>query len=414
MALTDSKIKAAKSREKVYRLTDGGGLTVAIFPNGSKSWQLRYRFNEKENTYSIGQYPLISLQEARLKRDEIKLTLLSGNDPKVKEKEQEIHDGLTFSHVAMAWCHSQVRWSEHHRQRVITSLSQHLFPVIGDNHIETLTTKMLLVPIKAVESTGKTELASRLQQRIKAILRYAVQQGLITYNPSQELSGVVIKNKATHRPALDIKSVPTLIRRINGYQGSIVTKLALQLSLLTFVRSSELRLARWDEIDFAQKVWTIPAERAPIEGVKYAHRGSKMKTAQLVPLSSQAIAILTALYQHTGTSTFIFNGVKNNKPMSENTLNKAIRILGYDTKTELCLHGFRAIACSALVESGIWSRDAIERQMSHQERNHVRAAYIHKAEHIIERTKMVQWWADYLDFIQHQFMMPYEFGLMVQ
>lgn len=410
MALTDSKVKAAKAKDKIYRLTDGNGLTIAIFPNGSKSWQLRYRFNNKENTYSLGLYPIVTLQEARNKRDEIKQTLASGCDPKAKARAEQEHNEQTFAKIARVWCKNQLRWSEYHRERVINSLEQNIIPIIGDIQIEALTTKALLAPIKEVELSGKTELASRLQQRIKAILRYAVQQGLITYNPAQELSGVVIKNKVTHRPAIDIKQVPELLSRISYFKGNRLTQLALQLSLLTFVRSSELRLARWDEIDFDQKVWTIPAEREAIMGVKYSYRGSKMKTAQLVPLSSQALVLIHEIYKYTGQSTFIFSGIKDdNKPMSENTLNKAIRRLGYDTKTELCLHGFRAIACSALVESGVWSRDAIERQMSHQERNHVRAAYIHKAEHIIERTKMVQWWADYLDAIQNEFVMPYQF-----
>lgn len=412
MSLTDSKIKAAKSKDKVYRLTDGQGLTLAIFPNGSKSWQLRYRFNNKENTYSLGLYPITTLQLARAKRSEIKETLALGHDPKVKEREETHHNKQTFTRIAKEWCNNQSGWTACHRQRVANSLEQHIIPAIGDIHIEALTTQALLVPIKAVALTGKTELASRLQQRIKAILRYAVQQGLITYNPAQELGGVINKNKVTHRPALDIKRVPELLVRIKHYQGKRLTQLALQLSLLTFVRSSELRLARWAEIDFEQKLWTIPAEREAIAGVKYAHRGAKMKTPQLVPLSSQALTLLQDIYQYTGKSLFVFSSVKDdNKPMSENTLNKAIRKLGYDTKTELCLHGFRAIACSALVEASIWGRDAIERQMSHQERNHVRAAYIHKAEHIMERTKMIQWWADYLDAIQDHFIMPYEFGL---
>lgn len=411
MSLTETKIKSAKSKEKVYRLTDGQGLTLAIFPNGSKSWQLRYRFNNKENTYSIGLYPLITLQQARAKRAEIKEILALGRDPKVKEREDLLHNQQTFAKVAKEWSDNQLTWTECHRQRVVNSLEQYVIPNIGDMHIETITTKVLLAPIKAVALTGKTELASRLQQRIKAILRYSVQQGLITYNPAQELGGVINKNKVTHRPALDIKQVPELLERIKHYQGNRLTQLALQLSLLTFVRSSELRLARWDEIDFEQKLWTIPAEREVINGVKYAHRGSKMKTPQLVPLSSQALTLLQEIYEYTGKSMFIFSSVKDdNKPMSENTLNKAIRKLGYDTKTELCLHGFRAIACSALVESSLWGRDAIERQMSHQERNHVRAAYIHKAEHIMERTKMIQWWADYLDSIQGHFIMPYEFA----
>lgn len=241
-------------------------------------------------------------------------------------------------------------------------------------------------------------MAARLQQRVTAIMRYAVQSGLIDYNPAQDMAGAVATGKRVHRAALELKRLPEFLQRIDDYKGRPLTKLAVKLTLLVFIRSSELRFARWDEIDFENAMWTIPAEREAIEGVKHSHRGSKMRTTHLVPLSRQAIEILKQIYQFSGNHELIFIGDHNpRKPMSENTVNNALRVMRYDTKTEVCGHGFRTMACSSLIESGLWSKDAVERQMSHQERNSVRAAYIHKAEHIEERRLMVQWWADYLD-----------------
>ena len=286
----------------------------------------------------------------------------------------------------------------------------YLFPKIGAYSISALTTRQLIVPIKAVEENGRFEVASRLQQRTSAIMRYAIQNGYISYNPAQDLKRVVSKIKVNHRPALELEKIPELLERIDNFKGRELTKLAIKLSLLIFIRSSELRFARWLEIDFDKKIWTIPAEREEIDGVSHSHRGSKMRTPHLIPLSDQAIEILKQIHEISGMYELVFIGDHSaRKPMSENTINKALRSIGYDTKTELCGHGFRTMACSALVESNLWSRDAVERQMSHQERNGVRAAYIHKAQHIIERTKMVQWWADYLDSIRTEYVMPYEF-----
>lgn len=254
-------------------------------------------------------------------------------------------------------------------------------------------TRDLLVPIKAVESSGRLEVAARLQQRTTAIMRFAVQSGLIDYNPAQEIAGAVATAKRQHRAALEL-NLPELLYRIDRYSGRLLTQLAVELTLLVFISSSELRFARWSEVDFENAMWTILGEREPLEG----KRGSKMRTPHLVPLSREALAILEKIKSMSGNRELIFIGDHEpRKPMSENTVNKALRVMGYDTKTEVCGHGFRTMACSSLVESGLWSRDAVERQISHQERSSVRAAYIHKAEHLGERRLMLQWWTDYLD-----------------
>lgn len=242
-------------------------------------------------------------------------------------------------------------------------------------------------------------------------MRYAVQSGLIDYNPAQEMAGAVATGKRKHRAALELNRVSELLHRIDYYSGRPLTRLAVELTLLVFIRSSELRFARWSEVDFETAMWTIPGEREPLEGVKHSHRGSKMRTPHLIPLSRQALAILEKIKSMSGNRELIFIGDHDpRKPMSENTVNKALRVMGYDTKVEVCGHGFRTMACSSLIESGLWSRDAVERQMSHQERNSVRAAYIHKAEHLDERRLMIQWWADYLDANREKGVSPFDFA----
>ena len=311
--------------------------------------------------------------------------------------------------VARDWHASNQKWSEPHSARVLKSLEDNLFAAIGKRNIAELKTRDLLIPIKAVEMSGRLEVAARLQQRTTAIMRFAVQSGLIDYNPAQEIAGAVATAKRQHRAALELNRIPELLHRIDTYTGRPLTRLAVELTLLVFIRSSELRFARWSEVDFETAMWTIPGEREPLEGVKHSHRGSKMRTPHLVPLSRQALVILEKIKSMSGNRELIFVGDHDpRKPMSENTVNKALRVMGYDTKVEVCGHGFRTMACSSLIESGLWSKDAVERQMSHQERNSVRAAYIHKAEHLGERRLMVQWWADYLDANRQKGVSPFD------
>ncbi|EIK1127835.1 tyrosine-type recombinase/integrase, partial [Salmonella enterica] len=401
MALTDIKVRTTKPSDKPFKLTDGQGMHLLINPNGSKYWRLQYRFGGKQKVLALGVYPMVSLGEARRKRDEAKKLVSDGIDPSEKKKADKIEqsEALTFEAVARDWHTACKRkWSDSHSERVLKSLEDNLFSSIGQRKIAELKTKDLLDPVKTVAASGRLEVAARLQQRTTAIMRYAVQNGLIDYNPAQEMSGAIAVAKRTHRPALPFGRFSELLERIESFKGRKLTKLAVKLTLLIFIRSSELRFARWSEIDFVNSMWTIPGEREPLPGVKHSHRGSKMKTPHLVPLSRQALELLKAIREISGECDLVFIGDHDfRKPMSENTVNKALRSMGYDTTVEVCGHGFRAMACSALIESGKWSRDAVERQMSHQERNSVRAAYIHKAEHLDERRLMLQWWADYLD-----------------
>lgn len=413
MALNDVQIRAAKPTDKQYKLTDGEGMHLLVHPNGSKYWRLNYRFGGKQKTLALGVYPTTTLAAAREKRAQTKKLLATGVDPSEQKKQEQFEDrnGTSFEEVARSWHANNKKWSETHRARILQSLVSNIFPTIGKANIKDLKTRDLLMPIKAVADSNRLEVASRLQQRVTSIMRYAVQNGLIDHNPAQDIAGIVPTSKTRHRAALNFERIPELLSRIASYKGRPLTQLAVELSLLTFIRSSELRFGRWSEIDFDSAIWTIPAEREAIDGIKFAHRGAKMRTPHLVPLSKQAISVLRRIYTFTGNTELILTGDHNPKlAMSENTINKALRTMGYDTKTEICGHGFRTMACSALIESGLWSRDAVERQMSHQERNSVRAAYIHKAEHLDERRLMMQWWADFLEANKEKAVSPFDFS----
>ncbi|MCU2458628.1 integrase arm-type DNA-binding domain-containing protein [Enterobacter hormaechei subsp. hoffmannii] len=414
MALTDTKVRSAKPEAKEYSLVDGDGMFLLIHPNGSKYWRFRFRFGGKQHLMAFGVYPETSLADARQKREEARRLVAAGVDPREHKravKEEQAREVITFESVARDWHASNQKWSESHSGRVLKSLEDNLFDAIGKRNIAELKTRDLLIPIKAVEMSGRLEVAARLQQRTTAIMRFAVQSGLIDYNPAQEIAGAVATAKRQHRAALELNRIPELLHRIDTYTGRPLTRLAVELTLLVFIRSSELRFARWAEVNFENAMWTIPGEREPLEGVKHSHRGSKMRTPHLVPLSRQALTILEQIKSMSGNRELIFVGDHNpRKPMSENTVNKALRVMGYDTKVDVCGHGFRTMACSSLIESGLWSKDAVERQMSHQERNSVRTAYIHKAEHLGERRLMLQWWADYLDANRESVISPFEYA----
>lgn len=413
MALTDAKIRAAKPDDKPYKLADSGNMFLLVHPNGSRYWRLRYRFLGKEKTLALGVYPEVSLSEAREKRDAARKLIAEGTDPceQKRIKKSVPETAQTFEGIARRWHKSNKKWSASHSEKILKSLETHVFPFIGTRDITTLRTPDLLVPVKAAEAKEIYEIAARLQQRITAIMRYAAQSGIISYNPAVDMAGALTTVKRQHRPALTLNRISELLERLDNYRGQPLTQLATKLTLLIFIRSSELRFARWSEIDFKKAMWTIPPERKPIEGVRYSHRGAKMRTEHLVPLSRQALDILKQIYEISGEHELIFTGDHNPwKPMSENTVNNALRLMGYDTKVEVCGHGFRAMACSSLIESGLWSRDAVERQMSHQERNGVRAAYIHKAEFMDERRLMLQWWADFLDANSEKTVSPFDYA----
>lgn len=421
MSLTDIKAKNAKPLEKEYKLTDGFGMFLRVTPKGSKYWQMAYRFEGKQKLFSIGVYPAVSLSDARQRRDEARRLLAQGIDPnakkqaEAKELKAKRDNTRSFRTVAKAWFSTKTKWSDDYGDAVWKRLETYVFPVIGDKDVAELDTGDLLVPVKKVEALGYLEVAMRIQQYITAILRHAVQQKLIRHNPAYDMEGAVQKPQTEHRPALELEEIPQLLNKIAEYKGRRLTILAIQLNLMIFIRSSELRFARWSEIDFKSKLWVIPEQREAIENVKHSTRGAKMKRKHFVPLCKQAMKILKEIrqltYEEGQDDGLIFTGCYDSfKPMSENTINKALRNMGYDTKQDICGHGFRTLACSALIESGLWSEDAVELQMSHKESNSVRAAYTHKAKHLDQRRLMLQWWADFLDANSNDMVRPFEFA----
>ena len=414
MFLTDAKIRTLKPSDKPFKVSDSHGLYLRVKPGGSRHWYLKYRISGKESRIALGAYQAISLSDARQQREGIRKMLALNINP--VQQRAAVRGSRTpekvFKNVALAWHKSNRKWSQNTADRLLASLNNHIFPVIGNLPVSELKPRHFIDLLKGIEEKGLLEVASRTRQHLSNIIRHAVHQELIDTNPAANLGGVTTPPVRRHYPALPLERLPELLERIGAYhQGRELTRHAVLLMLHVFIRSSELRFARWSEIDFTNRVWTIPATREPIIGVHYSGRGAKMRMPHIVPLSEQSIAILKQIKDITGNNELIFPGDHNPyKPMCENTVNKALRVMGYDTKKDICGHGFRAMACSALMESGLWAKDAVERQMSHQERNTVRMAYIHKAEHLEARKAMMQWWSDYLEACRESYAPPYTIG----
>lgn len=414
MSLTSAKIRTLKPSDKPFKVSDSHGLYLRVKPGGSRHWYLKYRISGKESRIALGTYPAISLSDARQQREGIRKMLALNINP--VQQRAAVRGSRTpekvFKNVALAWHKSNRKWSQNTADRLRASLNNHIFPVIGNLPVSELKPRHFIDLLKGIEEKGLLEVASRTRQHLSNIMRHAVHQELIDTNPAANLGGVTTPPVRRHYPALPLERLPELLERIGAYhQGRELTRHAVLLMLHVFIRSSELRFARWSEIDFTNRVWTIPATREPIIGVRYSGRGAKMRMPHIVPLSEQSIAILKQIKDITGNNELIFPGDHNPyKPMCENTVNKALRVMGYDTKKDICGHGFRAMACSALMESGLWAKDAVERQMSHQERNTVRMAYIHKAEHLEARKAMMQWWSDYLEACRESYAPPYTIG----
>lgn len=389
MALTDTAIRNAKPKEKPYKLADEKGLFLLVHPNGGRYWRFKYRFVGKEKLLALGVYPDVSLKEARERRDNARKQVAADIDPGQHRKALKAAKATcaenSFEIVAREWFakHSP-NWAVNHSSKILRRLERDIFPWIGNRPIGDITAPELLTVLRRIESRGALETAHRALQNCGQVFRYAVATGRAERDPSGDLRGALPPTKQIHHASItDPKAIGGLLRAIKGYQGSFITKCALQLAPLVFVRPGELRKAEWSEFDLDAAEWRIPAARM------------KMREQHIVPLSSRAVAILRELYALTGNGRYVFPGARTNgRPMSENTINAALRRLGY-SGNEMTGHGFRSMASTILNEQG-WHRDAIERQLAHAERNSVRAAYNY-AEHLAERRKMMQAWADYLD-----------------
>ena len=389
MSLTDKSIRTARHSDKAVRLFDGGGLYLEFAPKGGKWWRLKYRFGGKEKRFSLGVYPHVTLKQARERRDEAKKLLANGIDPSVQRKASNAavteRAANSFEAIAREWFASFSRkWVKGHSDKVLRRLEHNVFPYLGARPIAEITTRELLVVLRKVEGRGAIETAHRTKQNCSQVFRYAVATGRAERDPTVELRGALTPVRERHHPSItDPKAIGALLRAIVGYDGSLVTRCALRLAPLTFVRPGELRRAEWPEFDFDKAEWRIPAERM------------KMREQHIVPLSTQAVAVLMELQPLTGRNRYVFPGARTNgRPMSENTVNAALRRLGY-ASDQMTGHGFRSMASTLLNEQG-WHRDAIERQLAHAERDNVRAAYNY-AEHLPERRRMMQAWADCLD-----------------
>jgi integrase len=391
MTLTVTKINSSKPLDKPYKLADSGGLYLLVHNNGSKYWRLKYRYAGKEKLLALSQYPMVSLAEARLKRDEAKRHLLEGYDPSaVKRKKKRvahINTGNSFQSVSLDWWnHQKGRWTESHAKRVWNCLEVDVFPLLGSLPITEIETVEVLAVVRKVESRGALDVASRVLQRCSSVFRFAVQTGVLKYNPANDLVGVLQQRKPKHRLALTRAELPGFMKALRAYDGHVLTRLALNLLVLTFVRPAELRFARWDEFDFNLNIWRIPAARM------------KMGTEHIVPLSRQVIDLIQELKTYSGQYDLLFPGERSRaKPISDNTMIYAMYRVGY--KSRATPHGFRTSASSILNEEG-FNPDAIERQLSHMERNKIRGAYTQHAEYLAERTRMMKWWGDYLQDIE--------------
>ena len=390
--LTRLQIEAIRSPPKTLRLYDGRGLYIEFSPSGGRWWRLKYRFKGKEKRISLGVYPDTGIKEARDKREAARQQIAAGMDPgqQRKAERQTLTEQTqnTFEAIVREWfAMVSPTWVKSHSGKIIRRLEREVFPWLGSKPIKEVTAPELLAVLRRIEARGFNETAHRTMQHCGCAFRYAIATGRAERDPTRDLAGALAPTVTKHFASLsDPVAVGQLLRAIDEYAGEFTTACALRLAPLLFVRPGELRKAEWKEIDMAKAEWRIPAARM------------KMRSAHIVPLSRQAVGILEELNPVTGMRLLVFPGAANHtRPMSENTINLALRRLGYSTK-EMTAHGFRGMASTLLNEQG-WNPDAIERQLAHVERNAVRAAYNH-AQFLPERRKMMQAWADYLDSLK--------------
>ncbi len=390
MPLTATAVRNAKPRDKSYKLGDGGGLYLQVEPSGGRLWRMKYRVDGREKKLSIGAYPEVSLADARKRRDEAREQLATGKDPS-REKQQakyraQIEAANTFGEIAEELIEKRLRegMSSATAARSRYYISR-MGPAFARLPISSISPPEILGVLRRIEAKGNYETARRVLQLAGRVFRYAVATARLASDPSRDLRGALTAPTPKHYGAItDAKRAGELLRAIDGYDGQVLTKLAMQLAPHVFVRPGELRHAEWEDIDLDGALWTIPAEKM------------KMRKAHRVPLSSQSVGILRLAHVITGPSGYVFPSIRSAaRPMSENTINAGLRRLGF-SGDEMTAHGFRAMASTLLNESGKWSPDAIERALAHGDDDRVRAAY-HRGAHWKERVAMAQWWSDHLD-----------------
>ncbi len=389
MPLTDTAIRHTPARERSYKISDSGGLFLLVNPIGSRLWRFKYRYDGREKLLSFGPYPVTSLRRARVKRDEAKALLLDGRDPgevkRTARRAAERQRTNTFGQIGDEYQDKLRKEGRAHRTlEKVRWLLDFTKQRIADRPITEIDAPEILSVLREIESTGRYETARRLRSTIGSIFRYAIATGRANADPTYALQGALIRPQVTSRAAiLDRQELGRLLLAIDGFQGQPTTKIGLQLLALLAPRPGEMRHATWAEFDLDEQTWRIPAER------------TKMRRPHRVPLPKQAITCLTELARFTGTGNLLFPSVRTTKkPISENTLNVALRRLGFG-KDQVTSHGFRASFSTLANESGLWNSDAIERALGHIESNDVRRAYL-RGEHWEERVRMATWWANEL------------------
>lgn len=389
MPLSDIKIRNLKPREKAYKISDFEGLFVLVKVSGSKSWRFKYRIDGRERLLVIGDYPAVTLAKARQVRDIAKAQLADGIDPsEAKQEEKRIRleaKGQTFEKIGAAFLAKQRK--EGKSAATVSKTEYHLKLAnsdFGRKPITEITAPMILKTLRKVEAKGNYETAHRLRARIGSVFRYAVASGVAETDPTYALRDALIRPTRVHRAAIiERKALGRLMVEIDGFEGQATTRIALKLLAILAQRPGEIRNAKWEEFDLAERVWSIPAAKM------------KMRRDHNVPLPNQALVLLEQLQGMSNQGEFLFPSLRTwTRPMSENTLNAALRRMGY-SGDEMTAHGFRASFSTLANESGLWNPDAIERALAHVEKNEVRRAYA-RGEHWDERVKLADWWAGFL------------------
>ena len=391
MPLTDTAIRNAKAAAKPYKLTDGGGLFLYVAPTGGKLWRLKYRHGGREGLLSFGSYPLVGLADARQKRDEAKRQLAEGKSPAVEKKRAAIAARDAASNTFAALAEELIAKREREGLAATTAGKLRWYALllapIGERPIGQIEAFELLAPLQKIEASGRHETATNTLALAGRVFRYAIATGRASRDVAADLRGALTAPKVRHRAAiLDAAGAGRVMRSIEAYGGRQATKLALALLAHAFPRPGELRLAEWREFDLGAATWRIPAAR------------TKMRKEHVIPLSTQALAMLRELHAMTGGKGLVIRSPRPGRALSENAFNVALRGMGFD-KDEMSAHGFRAMASTLLNESGKWSADAIERALAHGDVDTVRGAY-HRGAHWAERVKMMQWWSDQLDALR--------------
>lgn len=394
--LTELQCKNAKPKEKAYPLADGEGMYLEIFPNGGKYWRMKYRYAGKQKKVAFGIYPDVPLFQAREKRMEAKKLLNQGIDPSMHKQEQKIRAvadaGNTFEGIAKMWFeHKSKNISKRYGDFMWSRIEKDILPSFGKKPIKAVTSLDIIQALKKVEARGVHELARRLKQSCDEIFRYAVSHGIAENNPVRNFDSrdVLVKYKKEHHACIEIEEIPDFLKALHSNNVRIypLTRMAVELLMLTFVRTSELIDAQWNEINLKEKQWVIPAERM------------KMRRPHLVPLSIQALAILEELHKLSGHREFVFPSMidARHKSMSNNTILQALTSMGY--KGRMTGHGFRALAMSTIKERLGYRHEVVDLQLAHAKGNKIDAAY-DRAKFLNDRRKMMQAWADYIDGVK--------------